>query len=542
MKNKSKIMFLGVLTIFLTLAGAMASAGEPLPSWNDGPAKKAILDFVANVTAEGSPDFVPVGERIAVFDNDGTLWAEQPAYPQLFFAMDQIRKMAPERPEWNNNEPFASLIKGDYTGALADGQNAIVKIVTGVHGGMTTETFDRLATEWIATARHPKTGKLYTEMIYQPMLELLEYLRAHGFKNFIVSGGSTEFMRPWTEKTYGIPPEQVVGSSVKAQFDLKNGKAEIFLLPEVDFVNDGKGKPVGIYEHIGRRPIAAFGNSDGDLPMLEWTAAGKGARLCLFVHHTDAGREWAYDRHSSIGQLDRGLEEAAAKGWTVVDMKNDWKKVFPFEHTEPVIAIDILIEPDAAMIQHAQAANDRLLKQYPQGFALDETHHPHMTCIQRYVRTADLDNVYEAIGKVLAGEHPENWRLEAISFFYSPWEDVGIAGIVIKPTIELLRFQKRMIEAVAPFTVETGTRTAFFTTPEDPEINQPTMDYVQKYVPAGTGKKYNPHVSVGVAPEDYLDAMLKEKFETFTFTPAGVSVYQLGNFGAARKKLKSWQS
>ena len=308
-----------------------AFAADPLPSWNDTPQKKAIVTFVERVTKEGSPDFVPPSERIATFDQDGTLWAEQPMYFQLFFALDRVRALSPRHPEWKEKEPFASLLKGDVKGALAGGERAMIEIVMATHAGMTTEEFAQIVREWIATARHPKTGRFYTEMVYQPMLELLAYLRANGFKTFIVSGGGIEFMRPWTEKVYGIPPEQVIGSSIKTKFGMRDGKPVLVRLPEIDFIDDKEGKPVGIHRHIGRRPIAAFGNSDGDLAMIQWTTAGSGARFALLVRHTDAEREWAYDRSSSIGRLDKALEEAQAKGWTVVDMKNDWKVVFPFE-------------------------------------------------------------------------------------------------------------------------------------------------------------------------------------------------------------------
>ena len=307
-----------------------AGGAGPLPSWNDGPAKQSIVVFVQRVTKQGSPDFVPVAERIATFDNDGTLRAEQPMYFQLAFALDRVKALAPQHPEWKDKEPFASLLKGDLKGALAGGEPAIFQIVMATHAGMTTEEFEKIVRDWIATAKHPKTGRLYTEMVYQPMLELLAYLRANGFKTFIVSGGGIEFMRPWTEKVYGIPPEQVIGSSIKTKFDLRDGQPVLMRLPEIDFIDDKVGKPVGIHKFIGRRPIAAFGNSDGDLQMLQWTATGPSARLMVLIHHTDAERERAYDRTSSIGRLDKALDEAKQRGWTLVDMKRDWKVVFPF--------------------------------------------------------------------------------------------------------------------------------------------------------------------------------------------------------------------
>lgn len=329
---KFSILRAAYLTIVVVaLSAKLAHAQDPLPSWNDGTSKKAIVTFVSKVTKTDSPDFVPVAERVATFDNDGTLWAEQPMYFQLLFALDRVKALASQHPEWKDKEPFASLLNGNPKGALAGGEKALVEIMMAAHAGMTTEEFDKVAREWVATARHPTTKRPYTEMVYQPMLELLAYLRANGFKTFIVSGGGIEFMRAFAEKVYGIPPEQIVGSSIKTKFEITGDRPVLMRLPEVNFIDDGPGKPVGINQHIGRRPIAAFGNSDGDLQMLQWTAAGSGPRFCLYVHHTDAEREWAYDRTSHIGKLDKGLDEAAAKGWTVVDIKRDWKRVFAFE-------------------------------------------------------------------------------------------------------------------------------------------------------------------------------------------------------------------
>ena len=319
------------LFALLLLANA-AFAADPLPSWNDGPAKQSIINFVTKVTKAGSPDFVPEPERIATFDNDGTLWSEQPMYFQLLFAVDRVKALAPQHPEWQTQEPFASLLKGDLKGVMAGGEKALLEIVMATHADMTTEEFEKIVKDWLTTARHPKTGKPYTEMVYQPMLELLAYLRANGFKTFIVSGGGIEFMRPWTEKVYGVPPEQVVGSSIKTKWETRSGKPALVRLPEVNFIDDKTGKPVGINSHIGRRPIAAFGNSDGDQQMLEWTQAGNGARLMMLVHHDDAKREWAYGPESKIGTFsDALMAEANQQGWTVVSMKNDWKKVFAFE-------------------------------------------------------------------------------------------------------------------------------------------------------------------------------------------------------------------
>jgi hypothetical protein len=312
-------------------AAQTATAGDPLPSWNDDAAKQSILKFVGAVIREGSPDFVPVPQRIATFDNDGTLWVEQPFPVQLFFALDRVKAMAPLHPEWKDKQPFKAVLDGDMKVLAESGERGLVELLMVTHAGMTTDEFSKIATDWLATARHPRFKRPYTELVYQPMLELLAYLRANGFKTFIVSGGGVEFMRPWTERVYGIPPEQVVGSSIKTRFEMRDGRPELFRLPEMNFVDDKVGKPVGINQHIGRRPIAAFGNSDGDLEMLQWTTMGGGPRFGLIVHHTDAEREYAYDRNASLARLDKALDAAAMNRWTVVDMKNDWKRVFAFE-------------------------------------------------------------------------------------------------------------------------------------------------------------------------------------------------------------------
>jgi hypothetical protein len=331
MKTNHTKNVLGAVLALLLLSSA-AFAAEPLPSWNDTAPKKAIVAFVEKVTKEGSPDFVPPAERIATFDNDGTLWAEQPMYFQFLFALDRVKALGPQHPEWKDKEPFASLLKGDVGGALAGGERGLAEIVMATHAGMTTEEFEKIVKDWLATAKHPKFKRPYTDCVYQPMLELLAYLRANGFKTFIVSGGGIEFMRPWTEKVYGIPPEQVIGSSIKTKFEMRDGKPVLVRLPELNFIDDKAGKPVGINEHIGRRPIAAFGNSDGDQQMLEWTQAGGGARLMVLVYHDDAVREFAYGAESKIGTFsDALMNEAKQKGWTVVSMKNDWKRIFAWE-------------------------------------------------------------------------------------------------------------------------------------------------------------------------------------------------------------------
>jgi hypothetical protein len=313
----------------LAAAHVAAAADDPLPSWHDGAAKRAIVAFVQRVTTSGGPDFVPEPERIAAFDNDGTLWAEQPLYFQGFFLFDRVKALAPQHPEWQTTEPFKSVLANDMKGVAAAGEKGLMELMAATHAGMTTEEFAATVSDWITTARHPKTKKLYTEMVYQPMLELLAYLRANGFKTYIVSGGGQEFMRPWTERVYGIPPEQVIGSHGELKFELRGGTPVLIKEARVALIDDRAGKPVGIQRFIGRRPIFAFGNSDGDQQMLQWTAAGSGARFMGLVHHTDAEREWAYDRTSHIGQLDKALDEALAKGWTVVSMKDDWKTIFP---------------------------------------------------------------------------------------------------------------------------------------------------------------------------------------------------------------------
>jgi hypothetical protein len=309
----------------------IAQAEDPLPFWNDTAPKKAILEFVAKVTKEASPDFVPPEQRIATFDNDGTLWCEQPMYFQMLFALDRVRALAPQHPEWKTKEPFASLLKGDVKAALAGGERTMLEIIIVTHAGMTTAEFEQIVKDWIATAKHPKFKRPYTECVYQPMVDLLTYLRANGFKTFIVSGGGIEFMRPWTEKVYGIPPEQVVGSSIKTKYEWRDGKPVLMRLPEMNFIDDKTGKPVGINSHIGRRPIAAFGNSDGDQQMLEWTQAGSGARLMMLVHHDDAVREFAYGAESKIGTFsDALMAEAKKNNWPVISMKDDWKRIFSF--------------------------------------------------------------------------------------------------------------------------------------------------------------------------------------------------------------------
>jgi phosphoglycolate phosphatase-like HAD superfamily hydrolase len=304
---------------------------DPLPSWNEGATKKAILDFVRTITEKGSPQHVPVEERIATFDNDGTLWSEQPLYFQLAFAIDRVKALSPKHPDWKEKQPFKAVLEDDMKTVFASGERGLVELVMASHAGMTTDEFEVIVKDWLATAKHPRFKRPYTELVFQPMLELLTFLRANGFTTYIVSGGGIEFMRPWVENVYGIPPEQVVGSSIKVKYEVQDGKPVLVRLPEIDFIDDKIGKPVGIHKFIGRRPIMAFGNSDGDFEMLEWTTAAKGPRFGLIVRHSDADREWEYDRKSPIGRLDKALDEAPRRGWAIADMKQDWKVIYPFQ-------------------------------------------------------------------------------------------------------------------------------------------------------------------------------------------------------------------
>jgi hypothetical protein len=520
---------------------------DPLPSWRDGPTKRSIVSFVENATTEGSPSFVPVPERIATFDNDGTLWCEQPGPVQAYFALDRVMALAPQHPEWTTTEPFASLLAGDVSTALALSDSALLEVVMATHAGMTTDEFGRIVEQWLATARHPDTGQLFVDMTYLPMLELLAYLRANEFKNFIVSGGGVEFVRQWSERVYGVPPEQVVGSSIKTSYAVRDGEPVLVRLPQLTVNNDGEVKPVAIHQHIGRRPIAAFGNSVGDQQMLEFTSGGDGARLGVLVLHDDASREYAYGPALGmptprIGAFTQALyEQATATGWTVVSMQDDWSRIFA--STSPsVTAINILLEPDAEMRRRAEADNARLLDTYPMGFALDATHSPHITLLQRFVRTADLDELFAVVGSIVEGSGVLDLRLEAYRYYYIPSGSLGLAGIVARPSPELRDLQQALVDAVAPFTAEIGGSDSFVTTVDDPVIDPLLIDYVSAFVPTSAGENFNPHLTTGIAPRDYLDTMLAEPFESFTFSPAGVAVYQLGQFGTAAKKLHTWAS
>ena len=311
--------------------GKMTMPNDPLPSWNDGATKQAILDFVAAVTEEGGDQFVPEGDRIATFDNDGTLWVEHPLPVQGFFALDTVKRMAPEHPEWQDEQPFAAILSGDQAAMSQFSEHDLAAIIAATHAGMTTTAFAETARAWIASAKHPRFDQRFTACVYQPQLELLDFLRANGFQTFIVSGGGVDFMRTFAEETYGIPPGQVIGSSGQVKYEIENGTPVLIKEPQISSIDNREGKPINIHLHIGKPPILAFGNSDGDQQMLEYTGAGGGPRLCLLVHHDDAGREYAYDREDAVGKLDTAWDQAIEKGWTVVSMKDDWNRVFPFE-------------------------------------------------------------------------------------------------------------------------------------------------------------------------------------------------------------------
>jgi len=319
------------LTFIIGLTSMNLAQTDTLPSWNNGQVKESIIKFVTGVTTQGSPDFVPVAERIAVFDNDGTLWSEKPFYNQFAFIVDRVKEMAPQHPEWREQQPFKAILEGDTETLAASGMEGLLQLTMASHAGMTTVEFAEIVKDWISKAKHPRFNRLYTQLIYQPMLELLTYLRSNGFKTYIVSGGGIDFMRPWTEKVYGIPPEQVIGSSIKTKFEIREGKPVLVRQAEIDFIDDKEGKPVGINKFIGRRPILAFGNSDGDLEMLQWTQAGDGLTMMAIIHHTDGEREWEYDRNSLVGKLDKALDIARSQGWLIVDMKKDWRQVFSFD-------------------------------------------------------------------------------------------------------------------------------------------------------------------------------------------------------------------
>ncbi|MCO1334763.1 haloacid dehalogenase-like hydrolase [Microbulbifer sp. OS29] len=335
------LMFLGLATSWVT------DAASPLPSWRDDGAKARIVEFVKQVTREGSDSFVPPGERIAVFDNDGTLWSEKPMYFQMLYTADQVKRLFPEHPEWKTQQPFASILNGNLLSLLAQGSPGLEKMLTATHAGMSTDEFQRSVAHWIASAKNPVTGMFYRKMVFQPMLELLVYLRANGFKTYIVSGGGVDFLRVFSSSLYGIPPEQVIGSRLKARYKSRDGHPAIVKTDELAFLTDKQGKPLAINEFIGRRPVFAAGNSDGDLQMLEWTTSAAGPRFGMLIHHTDASREWAYDKKSDVGRLDKALKAAKPNGWLVVDMANDWRQVYPPEKSRGLTQGLVFPQPPA---------------------------------------------------------------------------------------------------------------------------------------------------------------------------------------------------
>ncbi len=526
-----------VVVMFVT---HVAKAADPLPSWNEGAAKKSIITFVEKVTKEGSADFVPPSERIAVFDNDGTLWPENPMPFQLAFALHALNEAVAAKPELKQDAMAAAALNKDFAKLLAGPHHeGLLNVVALTHAGMTTEQFDSSVKDWIAMARHPRFNKRYDQLTFRPMQEVLAYLRANKFKTFIVSGGGADFMRVWSERVYGIPPEQVVGSSSRTKYELRPNGPVLVKTMDYLFVDDKEGKPVGIHHNIGRRPIACFGNSDGDKAMLEYTTIDNPRpSFGLIIHHTDAEREYAYDANpKSSGKLVEALRDAPKRGWTVVDMKRDWNQVFS---DDSVTAIDVLLDPDKVMQVQAKKVNTQMRAVHPAGFPLDARHRPHITLVQRFVRTEDLEKVYQAVENVFGETDLSEMRLEAFKHYYIPDGDTGLAGIVVRPTPELRKLQKSVIDAVEPFTVETGPLSAFVTTPDDLIMNPALIQYVESFVPNSSGEKFNPHVTTGVAPRSYLDEMLEEPFESFRFGPAGIAVYQLGQYGTAAKKLKEW--
>jgi hypothetical protein len=516
---------------------ATVAAADPLPSWNDTAPKRAIVSFVSKVTRAGSADFIPPGERIAVFDNDGTLWPENPAPFQLLYAVDALQAMLPGRPELASHPMVKAALAGDAATLVANNYEGLLQLVALTHAGMTTEEFSTRVDRWIGSAKHPRFGRTYEDCIYQPMREVLAYLRKQGFKTYIVSGGGADFMRVWSERVYGIPPEQAVGSRGQVVFEIRDGLPVLVKTLDSLFVNDKEGKPVGIHHHINRRPVMAFGNSDGDKAMIEYTTIGnRHPSFGLIIHHTDAEREFAYDvKPRSSGKLIEALADAPARGWTIVDMKRDWKTVLS---DNSVTAIDVLLEPDQVMLDRSAKVNSELLGVFPGGFPLDATHRPHITLIQKFVRTSDLEKVCEAAEKVLQGVDLNALELEAFKHYYMPGGGIGLAGIVIRQTAELLELQAALLKAVEPCAEATGGSGAFVTTPDDLVIDPALIAYVKAFETAGAGKNFIPHVTTGVGPTEYLDAMLARPFEAFTFKAPRASIYQLGKWGTAAKHLR----
>jgi 2'-5' RNA ligase/phosphoglycolate phosphatase-like HAD superfamily hydrolase len=542
----ARLLTLGAL--FAALGTQARAETDPLPSWNDGPAKQAIVAFVKETTDQASAKFVPTAERIAVFDNDGTLWPENPIPFQLAYAVDTLKHMAAEKPELNDDPMVQAALAGDFA-KLLEGphHDGLLHIVALTHAGMTTDEFKAKVENWLSTARHPRYGKPYDQLTYQPMQEVLSYLRANGFKTFIVSGGGADFMRVWSERVYGIPPEQVVGSAGRANYELKPSGPVLVKTLDYLFVDDKEGKPVGIYEFIGRRPIAAFGNSDGDKAMLEYTTIDNPRpSLGMIIHHTDAEREYAYDTHpKSSGKLVEALRDAPRRSWIVVDMKSDWKRVFAFEPKGPsgvddrLIAIDVLLEPDGKMLEEAANWNAQMREQSPEGFALDEQHSPHITLVQRFIAESDLGSVLAAVDRVKSAFDVANMQMTATGLYHIPSGKIGVAGIVIEPSDKLLALQQAVIEAVNPFARTGGDESAFVPDATGMPFDPLLFKYVDTFVPNQTGKKFNPHVTIGIAPLGWLEDLEKQHFSSFTFGTKGIATYQLGNFGTASKRLDS---
>jgi hypothetical protein len=516
------------------------TSGSYLPSWNDGPAKAAILEFVGRVTTPDGADYAPPSERIAVFDNDGTLWCEQPLQPQVFFLIDRVKRLAAQDPGLKDRQPFRALLDLDLNTLLGLGKQALLELAFATHAGMSQEAFDEIAGPWLAAARHPRLSRRFQDCAYQPQLELLDLLRANAFKVFIVTGGGGDFVRAISEEAYGVPPEQVIGSSMKTRFEMLDGRAHLMKLSQLDRFNDGEAKPQSIGLHIGRRPLLAFGNSDGDLPMLLHVKSGAGARIALLLHHDDQEREFAYDRDFRLSPLAEALDKAGAYGLTVVSMKRDWNTIFTHASREvpmtDAIAIDVLLEPDTVLVEHAKAVNAELRQNYPQGFALDPAHAPHITLVQRYVRSSDLDAVTAAVTGAVQASLP--LHLQADGYSHIAGGGIGLLNYRIKHSDDLSDLEARVVAAVQPFAISGGAAEAFAHA-ADEQINEETIKYVEAFVPAASGDKYDPHVTLGVAKLDYAQDLEAEPFRPFGFDGLNVAIYQLGNFGTAQKRLWS---
>lgn len=523
------------LLVILLLIPGIAIAGDPLPSWNNTKSKEALLEFVSQVTKPGGSSFVSPSERIAVFDNDGTLWPENPAPFQMHYAIDSLKQMVLKKPELATNPSVKAAIDGDIAALLADHYKGLFQVMALTHAGMTTEDFHAQVNHWMVNAKHPRFNRPYDECIYQPMREVLAYLRVHGFKTFIVSGGGADFMRVWTERVYGIPPEQVVGSRGQVNFEIRDGKAILIKTLDNLFVDDKAGKPVGIHHHIGRRPIVAFGNSDGDKEMLEYTTVGNPKpSFGMLIHHTDAEREYAYDAHpKSSGKLIEGLQLAPQRGWVVVDMKHDWNSVLS---DQTVTAISILLELDSRMLDQFSEENKEIMKVFPGGFASPESQPPHIVLVQGFVRSSDLNQVYEAADRVLAGFDLLSLPFDAYQLNFAAQS--GRVSILTKPILELSKLQRELWKALAPFTLNTGSSSAFVTTPDDLLIAASRIEEVTTFASKLGGEQFSPEIALGVVPIHQIEMKNTQIIRPFSFKASKAAVYQLGQAGPA-KKLKS---